>query len=86
MKISYEGPTAKVYTESQLLRILEKATGKNSDFSEILKTEKPIDLLTGEQLYQELTKNANPYYYDGGFRHGAQYCINRIINKANETV
>ena len=86
MKISYEGPTAKVYTESQLLRMLEKATGNSSDFIEILKTEKAIELLTGEQLWQEMTKNANPYYYDGGFRHGAQYCINRIINKSNETL
>lgn len=84
MKIIYDFPTANLYTESQLLRMLEKATGKNSDFSEILKTEKPIELLTGEQLWQEYTRPL--YVIETDWRHGAQYCINRIIQKANETI
>ena len=74
-----------IYSKNQVIKMLKKAN-QNADFDEILKTEKPIELLTGEELWQQYMKTFKYYHHGGGWKEGAQYCINTIINKANETV
>ena len=74
----------KLYTEEQVLKMFEVCMDTDLyehvlTFEDILKTQKPIELMTYDELMYIIDPCINSTdKFDNGFRHGVQWILEKI--------